>query len=230
MKKTAVAAMVFALALTTVSAQEDESGKSRADRVVQKRDEIRQSFEEKREGMEDRILEKRTELQEKREEMKANRDERQAERRVRLEESAKERVTKVVERVFGRFEAFVARYEGFAGRIQSRIDKLDEKGVDTDEMQNLLDKAEDSLEDTVAVIAASKDEIKDLVEGESSKEEIRAIVSEAKVSLKKTHTAFVEAVKSLKVADKDLENDGNTDDQKKEDKSADDEQAADTAE
>jgi hypothetical protein len=205
MKKTAVAALVFALTLTTVWAQEDEVVRPKGERIVQKREDIQRSFEEKRDGMQEKISEKRIELQEKREELKVNREERQAERRIKLEERAKERVSKITDRVLARFEAFVVRYEGFADRIQSRIDKLEEKGVETSEMKDLLNKAEDSLSDTVAVIAASKDEIRDLVEGESSKEEIRAIVSEAKVSLKGTHAAFVEAVKSLKASDKDVE-------------------------
>ncbi len=194
-RQAAIIALVCALTASTAWAEESATS-TRGEKFGQKRDEIRASFKEKKDEV-------KTQIQEKRAEIKTNIEERKGEKKIKLEERAKDRVTKILERVFGRFEAFVARYEGFATRIQSRIDKLDEKGVDTSEMKALLNTAEESLEDSVAEIAAAKDELDALVAGESSKEAIRAIVGEAKASLKETHAAFVAAVKSLKASDTD---------------------------
>ncbi len=196
-RQAAVIALVCALTASTALAEESATS-TRGEKFGQKRDEIRTSFKEKKDEM-------KTQIQEKRAEIKTNIEERKGERKVRLEERAKERVSKILERVFGRFEAFVVRYEGFATRIQSRIDKLDEKGVDTSEMKSLLKTAEESLDDSVAEIAAAKDELEALVAGESSKEAIRAIVGDTKASLKETHMAFVATVKALKASDKNDE-------------------------
>lgn len=214
MKYTALIALMMVLTVTTVFAQE-EGG--RGEKFKQRRDEIRATFEQKKEDLRGTITEKREALRQKFAERcgtdDATTDEKCLAKKKRFDDMAKERVTKLTSRVFGRFEAFVARYEGFADRIQSRIDKLKEQGADTDEMQDLLDAAEKSLEDSVADIAAVKESVEDIVEDESSKGEIRALVNEAKESLKETHKAFVEAVKALKAAGKDKpENEDGDDD------------------
>ncbi len=159
--------------------------------IPQKREEIKQRIEEKR-------MELQSQIQEKREEVKKQILEKKSDVKTRLQILAQDRVSKILLQIFERFEAVLVKFDGIVLRIETRITKLNEQDISTTESQELLILAKKQIEDSNALIAASKIELKAAVTTETSREDIRNTIEICKTSLKKSQDALIAVIASLK--------------------------------
>lgn len=119
-------------------------------------------------------------------------------------ENLKERIQALARTHLGgaitRLSAAIRHFENIAERIESRIEKLNERGIDTASV-------EASLEAAVALTATAKVNVgalKDLINSvtdfsdpETVKAEIRAAIEKATASVKAAHQQFIKAAREL---------------------------------
>jgi len=184
---------IFILTGVFVYAQEDETEENPPARMIQNREEIRDRMQEKREEM-------RGEISEKREEVRQTITERKEARKVQLQANAQERVLKITGKIFERFDAVLIKFDGITQRIESRITKLEEEGSDMTEARSALEDAQSNATETTALILATKEEIELLVSDESSKEGIRTLMTQVKVSLQETKKSFLKIISLIETS------------------------------
>lgn len=167
--------------------------------IPQKRDEIKQKIEEKKFELQDEIKEKQVEIKNK----IASSSE---EQKIKLQIFAQERVLNILVQIFEQFEAVLVKFDGIVIRIDARITKLDESNFDTTEQKELLKIAKQNIQDSTALVAATKLELQSLVTDEISKNQIKSSIQACKDSLKKSHQSLVDVVESLKKYPQDEQN------------------------
>lgn len=129
--------------------------------------------------------------------------ERFAETAVRLSAKVEARIDAYIERIAKRMHAAIERLDMFAVRIESRIEQLKERGVDTSESERLLEIAVEATADAEiavneAVIAARTTLDAELTR--KSFQEVKQLFTAAKESLHEALMAYRDVVVSLKVA------------------------------
>lgn len=190
-----ICVLLLAMIQSEVSAQEVEENQ---EPIIFDRNESKAKFEERKEQIQQKVEEKRLEIKESVSQM-------QGERRIKLHEQAQERVFTAIDKVLSRFEAVTVRYDGLTIRIQSRIDKMNQDGLDTSSALQLFIIAQENLDNSVADIAVAREKIKNMLQEESSKETLKALVLDLKTSLRTTHVSYIETVKALKEISLDSE-------------------------
>jgi len=166
--------------------------------------ELRSKFEnalsdEEKEEIKKEAAEKKVELQEKREENKK-----------RLEERRREIIKAYMERILTRLNAAIERLEKIGDRLSSRLDKLEEKGVDVSAARALLENARQANNNAKEDLVLIKNSLDAVLEGDNPKtafEDVRALLEEAKTSVREAHKALVEAIKTAKAS---VKSDGST--------------------
>lgn len=169
----------------------EEKRENRKEDFAQRRDEIKAHFEEQK-------IKLGSKVEEKRQEIKKRLEERKIDSKTRLEEGSKERILKITNHIFDKSEAFLVKFDGIVDRIEERITKLKDSGADTSEAENLLDQAKVKIEDTTTLLVATKLELQNSIDTETSKEEIKITIQDIKTSMKETHASLVKVIESLK--------------------------------
>lgn len=129
-------------------------------------------------------------------------------------ERVKEQVIKHVERIERRLTAAIERFENLSDRMASRIEKLEEKGVDMTNAKALLATADAAIAQAETEVEAIGDALEQALQSENPKEAfttlVRPAVTAAEEAVKEAHKALVEALRAVKAADPDNDNASST--------------------
>lgn len=164
---------------------------------VQTRSEIQEKILQKR-------IELQTQIQEKQIEIKSKIQQDLEIQKVRLPFSAQGRVLIALEKIFNRFDAVIVKYYGLTSRIESRIQKMKDEGVDTVKAENLLLIAKTKLDDSSSYTVASREELKNIVQQDSSKEIIQTTINQITNDLKGSYEALLNVIVELKVSEENI--------------------------
>lgn len=160
--------------------------------IPQKQEEIKKHIEEKRTALQSQIQEKQEEIQEQ---IRATSS------KPSFEFFTQERTLKIISRIFEQFEAVLVKFDGIIIRIEARITKLNEQGISTLPIEELLLETKIQIKDSTALIIASKIELEKAIATEISKEEIKNTIEICKTSLKNTQTSLINVIVLLKNVD-----------------------------
>src|SRR3989344_4298661 len=173
--------------------------------MEQKREEIKNRTEEERESLKNRIEERREELkqnlEERREELKNEIEERKQNATDKITERVNQFVTKIIER----FNTAANRLDILVIRIESRIEKIEARDIDTTEAKGLLVIAKEKID--TAKTSISLITLPEITEDTASTtassikkafETTKIQIEQAKKDLKAAHTALVDVINSLK--------------------------------
>jgi DNA repair exonuclease SbcCD ATPase subunit len=181
--------LVFNLS-TVVLAQGDEHP---GDNIQDRLEDLREKRDENKQRRQDRLEELRRDVREK-----------VATRQAQAKTRVLEKIKEIFGKIINRYNAALARLDTISERIASRIDKLNEKGVDTSEAEAKLFEAEEAgfaaqglIEDAKASVDAidtSSDSVRDFVQV------AKGAVRSAKKGLFDYHKALVETIRLLKAS------------------------------
>lgn len=139
-----------------------------------------------------------------------NREERRAEARERMEEKRSEILKHLSEQMFKRMEAAIERYTKLSDRVDSRIQKLKEKGVDTTKSESLVATTRTKIAEAKAAVETARQEVEGaatLADDSASStkpidagKRVRENLEEARVAITAAHKALVSAIESLKAS------------------------------
>ncbi len=150
------------------------------------------------------VKEQREAIQARVQQLKDNVASKQAELKQRLEEKVRNRVQMLFGIMIKRMRAAVERLNLIADRIETRLQKLSDKGVKTEEMTASLADARSKLKEAGDILDASDAEFSDQVLNSTSFQEgftaIKETVSEFKSKIKEVHGLLRDVVKEMKVA------------------------------
>lgn len=153
---------------------------------VELRSEVRARIEARKAEAEDR----RVEMQERRSEIE-----------VRLSERVQARIENFANGLFRALDAGVDRLENIAERIGSRIEKLEDQGLDMDAQAELLAGAELEIDESEAEIAEAHLALEAMLSSDTPREaleDVKLALSEAKQSLREAKQALMETLQSIK--------------------------------
>jgi hypothetical protein len=172
--------------------------------------ERRENFEANQEARKEEFASTSAARQEKLEERKENiasttaaRQKVQEERRAALSERVQERITNLAANVSNRIEAAIRRMENVIGRIESRTEKLSERGVDTTVAEGHIRDAKQTLEEAKSLIADIDRAVANVTGSENPREawaETKTIFVDAKAALLSVHESLRAAIDALKTA------------------------------
>lgn len=164
---------------------------------VQTRDKIQEKIFQKRIELETRIQEKQIEIKNKiQQDLETQ--------KIRLPFSAQGRVLIVLEKIFNRFDAVIVKYYGLTSRIESRIQKMKSEGIDTVKAENLLLIAKTKLDDSSSYAIASREELKKVIQQDSSKEIVQTTINQITNDLKESYNALLNVIVELKVSEENI--------------------------
>lgn len=146
-----------------------------------------------------RLEARQAEMEERRAEM----EERRSQIQVTLSERVQARIENFANGLFRALDAGVLRLENIAERIDSRIEKLEDDGMDMSTQAELLLDAEVEIEEAEAEIAEARVELEVMLSSDTPREaleDVRVALSEAKQALREAKQALVETVQSIKRA------------------------------
>lgn len=159
--------------------------------------EIEASIQDRKAQMEERKLEleqtateRQQQIQDQREEVKTNIEE----RRAQLEARAQARITNLAANMSNRMEAVLARLQNITDRIESRIKKLNELGVNTEEAETALASAQMSIDAALAEI----DNIDEAVNSAIGSEDVKTNWIGVKETYQKIHDHILTARAELR--------------------------------
>lgn len=138
-------------------------------------------------------------MEEKREEIK----ERLATKASEFREKRKELVKRILTKALERLSHAVSRLDKIAGKIQSRIDKLSEKGVDLSAAQSTLDGCKTNAGDALNAISEAKTKVEAITDDGNRDGTGRAAydaVKAAKQAVWDYHKCLVEVLRQVKAA------------------------------
>ena len=112
------------------------------------------------------LKEKRIQFQKKVELTK----ERHNKRRIKLTEQVQKRVQHHLEKIFKRLNSIIIRFDNITSRVQSRINILKDKGVDTSEAEEKLEEVKFEIEQLKTNVDIASSEIYSMIENKVDKE------------------------------------------------------------
>lgn len=120
-------------------------------------------------------------------------------------------------RMLNRFRAAIARFDHITGRLESRIEKLEERGIDVSSVTPLIEEAKNMKAEADVTMETLKAKYESLLEGENSKgigEEAKEIALELKTEVRNLHAKLREIITAIKslVPESDDESDDDSDD------------------
>lgn len=155
---------------------------------------------------------RRAEMEARRAEMDAEREARRAEFEAKRAEMEAKRVAfqqrnaeRKVEQVTRVMLATIERLQKIGDRIQSRIDKIDEKGGDTADSEQFLAAARVNLDDAKVAVEAFGDIDLSGDDAQENYEKIRAAAAGARELIREAHTNLMMAVRSLSAVEVETE-------------------------
>jgi len=140
----------------------------------------------------EQIEEKRAEIQQKQEDRKQQ----HAEKRM-------ERIRAYFERVTKRLGAALERFTILGDRLNSRFEKLEGRGVNTDNSRAHLEVAREKITHAESILLNSKNEMEGLLSGELTKEtfsNVKKLIKDVITGIKDTHRSLINAIKEVKAA------------------------------
>lgn len=218
--------IAFLLSTTMLYAQEDNTGEVKPEETPSYLQDIRarlqkqkttkfENVEEKRDVVEVRRLENEDRTQEIRSDLGTPTGERRGQTEG-MDDRAKDRIRAYMDRMLKRMEAALERFDKFIERIDSRIDKFTERGVDTTEVEGLLEETGDGIEAAKAELQSVRSTLETTLESDNPKEAFKAArdsIISARDLIKEVHASLVEVVKLLKGAASDETEDDETTDE-----------------
>ena len=102
--------------------------------------------------------------------------------------------------IMARLNAAIQHFDNIAARIESRIEKLNDAGVDTASVEASLRAAVEAnatAEADVEALSTLASSVTETSNAETVKAEIRAAIQEATASIKAAHRAFLDTAKQL---------------------------------
>jgi hypothetical protein len=146
-----------------------------------------------------RLEARQAEMEERRAEM----EERRSQIQVMLSERVQVRIENFANGLFRALDAGVLRLENIAERIDSRIEKLEDDGMDMSAQAELLLNAEVEIDEAETEIAEARVELEAMLSSDTPREaleNVRTALSEAKQALREARQALIETVQSIKRA------------------------------
>ena len=113
-----------------------------------------------------------------------------AEARMNLEENRKVRIEKHADRIYGTLSAALERLSGFEAKVEARLDELEEKDIDVSLSREKLEAASTARVTATANIATLEADLKATLGAETSRNEIMAIMKEARKELVDVRKAY----------------------------------------
>lgn len=192
------------------------------DQRAQKRDERMENREEKREERGMRLEERKTLWQENVDERRAkwmqfasstaSSSEKREARKLKFEEKKQERLTKIGTHAGEILAHLAERLGAFSDKVLGFIDRIQEKGIDTSEAEELLEEGDYYLENAKAAINGIDEEIAEVVSGEFSRDDVHALIQPIREDLRAAKDSYVKAIQALRDAndgeDRDFGADG----------------------
>jgi len=123
--------------------------------------------------------------------------------RERLINKQRERVSAQIEKMVSRFEKVLEKIDGAKDRVKSRIEKMEEKGIDMTKPKALLVEVPIKIDEAKKSIEQMSEALKVALNSETLREafgEIRGLVSETKESIKIAHKSLVDVIISIKAS------------------------------
>ncbi|OGG88368.1 hypothetical protein A2592_02595 [Candidatus Kaiserbacteria bacterium RIFOXYD1_FULL_42_15] len=124
-----------------------------------------------------------------------------ADRKVALQATAQNRITNLAANLNNRLDAVVNRMQDIINRLGSRIDKLNELGVDTNTASDSLANAQQEIDRARAILVSIDTEVAEFIGSEDPKTKwnnLRAVYSEARDAIKSSHQAVKITIEALK--------------------------------
>lgn len=175
-----------------------------SDKDAAKRAEIVRTQAQNASTTRDELREDRVEIREvQMEERQTERVERQEERRSRLDAHVEARVRAYGERLERRYNAAIERLEGIALRIETRIEKLNERGIDTSEAERELQEAYGAIAAAQSQVGAAAASLEEILVSDSPRDalnESKILFQSAKETIRDAHGALVESIALLKAS------------------------------
>lgn len=132
-------------------------------------------------------------------------EEKLEDRKNRLGEKKKKRIEAYMTRILKRLQAAVDRLKKLGDRIDTRLEKLEEKGVDVSKARALLADADLEIESAESDLLSIREAIKSVLDGDNPKDlfrDVRTLLKEAQSSVRGAHKALVEAIRAVKASNK----------------------------
>ncbi len=148
-----------------------------------------------------------------REERKEERVDRDKDREEKLRDQKRDRISRFLNNIKRKMDSAVSRLGKLSDRIESRIVKLEERGVDMTDAKRLMDTAKSDMKVAGESINTIIERAKNAFEDNVSKGAFGGIISElskTKETLKNAHRSLVKVIKIMKAS---LSNDNPNDDQ-----------------
>jgi hypothetical protein len=207
----------------TVTTDRDR-GPAMTEELLRRKDEIRTQVDTIKHSVTDRIQmqkerlhERATHLSDRLEAKRVEMGERKSERQAMLAERHQDRILEHVKQLVRRLSAAIERMKILAGRLQSRIDKLTERGLDMTDEQILLDTALDHIASASTDVDAIEDAVIEMLNSDDPRnafEKVKELVRTTIQSVKDAHKSLVEAIRSVKSSDhSDSAEETNTDEE-----------------
>jgi ABC-type transporter Mla subunit MlaD len=156
---------------------------------MEKRDEMREGFKEHRDEVKENISERRAQFASTTALMKT-----------KLSERVKEFVLKRAEHLASLLDAMIERLNKLSERIQSRIDVLEGREVDTSEAVSALALAQDKIDEATTAVQTLKEAVTEALESENPREalkETKPLGETTKTAIREAHAALIEAIQAL---------------------------------
>ena len=135
----------------------------------------------------------------KKEEIQTNR----ADRKAVLQASAQTRITNLSANLSNRMDAAVNRMQNVIDRLTSRINKLNELGIDTSTALDSLDKAQQEIDQAKTILSTIDDDVANFVGSEDPRanwQKLKLTFTEIRDSIKASHQSLRATVENLKKA------------------------------
>lgn len=172
--------------------------------------EQREAFQDRREEVRDTAGERRQEFQEntdaRREAFTKQKNavsDRITERRAALSDRMQDRITNLANNMIHRMTAAIERLRNIIGRIQSRADKLEERGVATATAEGFLDDALGKLNEAETILTSLSVRVEDAATSDTPRDafvSVRERFIAARDLIRDTHGLLRDAVTALKAA------------------------------
>lgn len=158
--------------------------------------EMRERAEERRQTAEERRLQMQDELEQRRVEAVA----RGEERRAALQERAQERLLNLAANMSNRMEAAIRRIDNVITRLESRIEKLKDTGVNTNEAEDHLATAKRYLTSASATLATIDTDVTQFITSNDPRAawmRVKSIYESTRNDLRSAHQTLRDTVVSL---------------------------------
>lgn len=156
----------------------DETGRAKGI-TIQKTETVRENTLKRQEEKKGEVLKKRADKEKE-----------------RLEKRA-ERIHAYFEKMFRRLDAAIERQVTLAERVDSRIQKVKERGVATEVAEQSLNTARASIEEAKVALTEAKNSVESVVAGDNAKDifaQTKEVIKSVIALVKESHKALVDSI------------------------------------